>query len=187
MPTPTWWVGQADQAAGVDGAVDIDHRPGAGDSTCIMPKRCCAVSGWPGIITRVSADGAIQWRAITVEDGPAWARMMLAIEESYGTEDIVGADDLVQDLRDPSVDPERGTMAAFSEGSMIAYAGLRASPSVTDRHEMDLHGGVHPSARGRGLGTRLLAWAEQAGAAAAPGALPRLPARAIGQLPGRSG
>jgi mycothiol synthase len=127
-----------------------------------MPKRCCAVSGWPGIITRVSADGAIQWRAITVEDGPAWARLMLAIEESYGTEDIVGADDLVEDLRDPSVDPERGTMAAFNEGSMIAYAGLRASPSVTGRHEMDLYGAVHPSQRGGGLGTRLLAWAEQA-------------------------
>ncbi len=110
----------------------------------------------------MSADGPIQWRAITVEDGPAWARLVLAIEESYGTEDIVGADDLVEDLLDPNVDPECGTMAAFSSGSMIAYAGLRASPSVTDRHEMDLHGGVHPRARGRGLGTRLLAWAEQA-------------------------
>jgi mycothiol synthase len=45
---------------------------------------------------------------------------------------------------------------------MIAYAGLRASPGATGRHEMDLHGAVHPSQRGRGLGTRLLAWAEQA-------------------------
>jgi AcrR family transcriptional regulator len=96
------------------------------------------------------------------EDGAGWARLVLAIEESYGTQDIVSADDLLDDLRDPNVDPERGTIAAFSEGNMIAYAGLRASPSVTGRHEMHLHGGVHPSQRGRGLGTRLLAWAEQA-------------------------
>ena len=120
------------------------------------------VSGRPGIIARVAADRANRWRTITAEDGAEWARQVLAIEESYGTEEILGADDLVADLRDPDVDPERGTIAAFSEGNMIAYAGLRASPGVTGRHEMHLYGGVHPSQRGRGLGTRLLAWAEQA-------------------------
>jgi mycothiol synthase len=120
------------------------------------------VSGRPGIITRVSADVAIQWRPITAADGAEWARLMLAIEESYGTQDIVGADDLVEDLRDPDVDAERGTIAAFSGGNMVAYAGLRSRSSVSGRHEMDLYGGVHPGHRGRGLGTQLLAWAEQA-------------------------
>ena len=106
---------------------------------------CCPVCGWPGIVAGMTGDVAIQWRAITAEDGAEWARLLLTVEESYGTEDIVGAEDLVEDLRDPYVDPERGTIAAFSEGSMIAYAGLRASPSVTGRHEMDLHGAVHPA------------------------------------------
>ena len=116
----------------------------------------------PGNIAGVTGDGALQWRAITVDDCVEWARLLLAVEESYGTEDIVGAEDLLEDLRDPFVDPDRGTIAAFSQGSMIAYAGLRASATVTDRHEMDLHGAVHPGRRGRGLGTGLLAWAEQA-------------------------
>jgi mycothiol synthase len=114
------------------------------------------------IIAGMSADAAVQWRPITAEDGAQWARLVLAIEESYGTEEYLGPDDLVADLRDPDVDPERGTIAAFHQDSMIAYAGLRASPSVTGRHEMQLYGGVHPGHRGRGLGTRLLAWAEQA-------------------------
>jgi mycothiol synthase len=122
----------------------------------------CLVPGGPGIIARMEDNGAIQWRAITEEDGTEWARLLLVVEESYGTEDFVGAEDLVEDLRDPDVDPARGTIAAFSEGSMIAYAGLRASPRVTGRHEMDLYWAVHPSHRGGGLGTRLLAWAEQA-------------------------
>jgi mycothiol synthase len=122
----------------------------------------CTVRGWPCIIARMKADVAVQWRAITPEDGAEWARLLLTVEESYGTEDIVGAEDLVEDLRDPYVDAQRGTIAAFSQGSMVAYAGLRASPSVTGRHEMDLHGAVHPGQRGRGLGTRLLSWAEQA-------------------------
>jgi mycothiol synthase len=110
----------------------------------------------------VTDDVAVQWRPITVGDAAAWAGLMLAIEESYGTQDILGADDLVEDLRDPDVDAERGTMAVFSAGDMVAFAGLRSSPSVVGRHEMDLYGGVHPAHRGRGLGTRLLAWAEQA-------------------------
>jgi mycothiol synthase len=123
---------------------------------------CCAVSGGPGIVAGVTGAGAVQWRAITAEDGASWARLLLAVEEADGTEEIVGAEDLVEDLRDPYVDPERGTIAAFSNGNMIAYAGLRASPTVTGHHEMELHGGVHPGQRRRGLGTRLLAWAEQA-------------------------
>ncbi|MGD0686410.1 MAG: GNAT family N-acetyltransferase, partial [Streptosporangiaceae bacterium] len=110
----------------------------------------------------MTGDGAVQWRAITADDGAEWARLLLAVAESYGTDDIVGAEDLVEDLRDPYVDPDRGTIAAFSGGIMIAYAGLRASPSVTGRHEMELDGAVHPNQRRRGLGTRLLAWAEQA-------------------------
>ena len=150
---------------------------------------CCPVSSRPGIIARVTADGAVQWRAITAEDGAEWARLVLAVEESYGREEILGADDLVEDLRDPDVDPERGTIAAFSEGSMIAYAGLRASPGLTGRHEMYLSGAVHPGQRGRGLGTRLLAWAEQAApplhfprATGSPGMRPGRRRR-----PGRSG
>ena len=104
----------------------------------------------------------MQWRAITVADAAEWAGLLLAVEESQATEEIVGAEDLAEDLRDPYVDAERGTIAVFSQGSMIAYAGLRASPNVTGRHEMSLYGCVHPGQRGRGLGTRLLAWAEQA-------------------------
>ena len=122
----------------------------------------CQVRGWPGIIAGVTGDVAVQWRAITADDGAEWARLLLAVEESYGTDDIVGAEDLVEDLRDPYVNPDRGTIAVFSGGSMIAYAGLRTSPSVTGRHEMELDGAVHPNQRRRGLGTRLLAWAEQA-------------------------
>jgi mycothiol synthase len=110
----------------------------------------------------MTGEGAVQWRSITAADGAAWARLVLAVEQSYGTDNFAGAEDLVEDLRDPYVDPERGTIAAFRAGSMIAYAGLRASPGVTGRHEMDLYGAVHPGERGRGLGTRLLAWAEQA-------------------------
>ncbi len=143
----------------------------------------CTMIGRPGIIAGVTGDVAVQWRAITADDAAEWARLLLAVEESYGTEDIVGAEDLVEDLSDPYVDPVRGTVAAFSRGSMIAYGGLRAGAGVTGRHEMDLHGAVHPSHRGRGLGTRLLAWAEAAARPLHQARYPGLAARAVGQLP----
>lgn len=114
------------------------------------------------MLASVADEMAIQWRPITVGDGPAWARLVLAVEQSYGTGQVVGAEDLVDHLRDPCVDPERGTVAAFSQDRMIAYAGLRASASAIGRHEMHLSGGVRPDQRGRGLGTALLDWAEQA-------------------------
>ncbi len=113
------------------------------------------------MIARVGTDGDFAWRAITERDVPDWARLLNEIEQTAGTQEFVGADDLLDDLRDPDVDPERGTIAAFSQGSMIAWSGLRASAVAGGRHEMHLLGGVHPGQRGQGLGTRLLAWAEQ--------------------------
>ena len=53
-------------------------------------------------------------------------------------------------------------IAAFSRETMIAWAGLRTRAGAGGRHEVQLLGGVHPRQRGRGLGTRLLAWAEEA-------------------------
>jgi mycothiol synthase len=122
----------------------------------------CAMSGGFGTIAQVRNDEAVAWRAITAADAPEWAGLLMAIEESNGTEEIVGAEDLVDDLRDPDVDPERGTIAAFRQGTMVAWAGLRARAAAGDRHEMQLLGGVHPGQRRQGLGTRLLAWAEPA-------------------------
>ena len=85
------------------------------------------------MIARVGTDGTFAWRAITAQDAPEWARLLNEIEESAGTQEFVGADDLLDDLRDPDVDPERGTIAAFSQGSMIAWSGLRASAVADGR------------------------------------------------------
>jgi GNAT superfamily N-acetyltransferase len=128
-----------------------------------------------GIIAPMGADTAFGWRAITAADAPEWARLLGAIEESYGTEEFVSADDLVADLEDPDVDPERGTIAAFSQRSMVGWAGLRTSAVAGERHDIELLGGVHPAERGRGLGTRLLAWAEPAARALHEARHPRLP------------
>jgi mycothiol synthase len=45
---------------------------------------------------------------------------------------------------------------------MIGYGMLTARMSADPVHEMYVSGGVHPSYRRRGLGGRILAWAEQA-------------------------
>ena len=57
----------------------------------------CMVSGGLSIIARVGADDVFVWRAITVEDCSEWARLLNAIEESNGTQELVGAEDLEDD------------------------------------------------------------------------------------------
>ena len=113
-------------------------------------------------VADVTDDVAVQWRPITVADGPrgpgsCWRSRSLRHAGHRRHRRPGGRSRDVGRGRGT-----RGTMAVFSAGDMIAFAGLRSSPSVTGRHEMDLYGGVHPAHRGRGLGTRLLAWAEQA-------------------------
>src|ERR1700722_4684570 len=117
----------------------------------------------------MDADREFAWRAITAQDAPGWARLLLAIEEANGTEEIVGADDLVDDLRDPAVDPERDTTAALRQGGVHPWRALRVRAGTGARSEAELLGGVPPGQRGRGLGARLLAWAEQAGQAQSGG------------------
>jgi GNAT superfamily N-acetyltransferase len=61
--------------------------------------------------------------------------------------------DLTSDLRLPSVDPERDTVAVWSDPEVVGWAFLP--------NERGAWVDVHPEARGRGLGTWLRRWTEE--------------------------
>ena len=52
------------------------------------------------------------------------------------------------------LDHERGTLAAFDGETMVGYSLVAHLPLATELHRMFLEGGVRPSHRRRGIGTR---------------------------------
>ncbi len=97
------------------------------------------------------------WRPLRQTDLAAWHALLVAVESADGTGENYDTDDLAEELADPGMDFARDTLAAFDGPDMVAYAGMRTRPAA-DVGGMWLDSAVHPKARGRGIGTRLLAW-----------------------------
>lgn len=103
----------------------------------------------------------LTWRALTAVDTPAVTRLLAAAEVVDDTGEHYDESDVAEELEDPGVDLARDTLAAVgSDGGLVAYGGLRAAPTVRDVDRIHFDGTVLPAARRRGLGGRLLEWAE---------------------------
>src|SRR5829696_2626916 len=114
-----------------------------------------------GVLTEPALD-RLTWRPATAADVPAWARLLAAVEAADRTGENYGKADLAEELADPSLDLARDTLvAAAPDGELVAFGGLRGSATVRDVDRIWLGGAVHPAARGRGLGRRLLTWQER--------------------------
>jgi mycothiol synthase len=100
------------------------------------------------------------WRALTPGDAPALTRTYAAVEAVDRTGDHYSE----QDVRD---ELEHGdTMAAVA-----AHKEIIAFARVQDAEPVRVEGAVLPAARGRGLGRRLLEWAEERAASLQAGAV----------------
>ena len=99
---------------------------------------------------------------MTPEDAGDLVALWTAIEDADGSEDYLSEQDLRQEFGDPNRDFARGSIATYDGRAMVGYGVLTCRSTADSVHDMRYRGGVHPSYRGRGLGTGLLAWAEQA-------------------------
>ncbi|HEY1626917.1 MAG TPA: GNAT family N-acetyltransferase [Streptosporangiaceae bacterium] len=107
-------------------------------------------------------NGALGWRAIELGDVPEWAVMLDAVAKTESDPRYYGEQDLRELFGYPDSDFAGGSIAAFDEDAMVACAFLITRPFGERAHAMRLNGAVHPRYRRRGLGGRLLDWAEQA-------------------------
>ena len=102
--------------------------------------------------------GNYTWRWLTADDTPAWSDLLSAIAKVDGTDEVIGADDLAEELDDPGIEIQRDTFAVTGgDGTLVAYGTVhqpveRADGMVRAR----FNGGVHPEHRRRGIGTELL-------------------------------
>jgi GNAT superfamily N-acetyltransferase len=107
-------------------------------------------------------DADLDWRPIEPKDAAAWSATLIEIQHADRDWEFLTEQDLLDDFGNPDHDFPRGSMGAFADGTMAAFGTVRVRSQADPVHDMRSWGGVHPDWRQRGLGTRLLDWAEDA-------------------------
>lgn len=91
-----------------------------------------------------------RWSRLTTDDGEAWAALANTLAEVDDTDEFVRAEDLTEELTDDGVDPSRDTWAVWDGDRLVAFGGVRVSPTLG--HDGTARawflGGVHPDHRG---------------------------------------
>lgn len=91
-----------------------------------------------------------RWSRLTTDDGEAWAALANTLAEVDDTDEFVRAEDLTEELTDDGVDPTRDTWAVWEGDRLVAFGGVRVSPTLG--HDGTARawflGGVHPDHRG---------------------------------------
>jgi mycothiol synthase len=101
-------------------------------------------------------------RPLAPGDAREWAALLTAIQDADGGDDYSSEQDLQEAFGNPSQDYANGSIAISDGRTMVGYGVLTCRSEADLVHNMRYEGGVHPSYRGRGIGTELLDWAEQA-------------------------
>lgn len=104
-------------------------------------------------------------RPITREHVNAWAGLIESIRVADGHDEVLGADDLLEDFDGPAYDFERGSVGVYDGEAMVGHATLMLRAQADPVDQIFMWGGVHPGHRARGIGGWLVSWAEQAAAA----------------------
>ncbi len=108
----------------------------------------------------------LTWRALRLDDAPSLARARAAVEAVDDTGEHFSEQDVRDELEDASTDLDRDTFGGVGpDGEFVAYARVSGPSAVADVDRIHVSGAVVPAARGRGLGRRLLEWAEERAAA----------------------
>jgi mycothiol synthase len=112
-------------------------------------------------IQQVSFDAGLDCRPIDLEQVRPYAELVEAIMIADGDDQFMSADEIRDDLTDPLIDLEQGSLACYDGVQMVGYSIVSRRSSADPVHRLRQWGGVHPQYRGRGIGFWLLGWAEE--------------------------
>jgi mycothiol synthase len=121
-----------------------------------------------------------RWRPIEAEDAAACAALSVAIQAADGGAEVLSEQDVLDTMSDPNYDFSRGSMAVFDGTVLAGYCVLMKRTAADPVHEMYQQGGVNPRYRGRGLGGKLMEWAERAAVPIHEDAFPGRPLSLVG-------
>ena len=123
--------------------------------------------------------GDLVRRPIGTADCKDWARLLAAVEPVDGTGENYDADDLVEELADPNIDPARDSLGLWLDGTMIGYGLARGGQDLVDGgYRVAVEGTVHPDHRRRGYGRPIVDWSLARAAQIAAERHPGVPALA---------
>ncbi|SEM58977.1 GNAT family N-acetyltransferase [Streptacidiphilus jiangxiensis] len=96
-------------------------------------------------------------RPIAPTDAAPLAELLNAIEVVDVFGEYYSEEDATDQINDPVLDLERGTVGVFDGDRMVGFSSAAHKLHVEDVHRVTVSGGVHPKYRRRGLGAELLA------------------------------
>lgn len=104
----------------------------------------------------------LTWRPIAASDVEPWARLLRRAEEVDRTGENYSAEDLAEELEDPSLDAAQDTIAAWAGDQLVAYGLVRGRATPADGlYRVQVDGCVDPDFRRRGIGGQVLAGAAE--------------------------
>ncbi|MEV0269014.1 GNAT family N-acetyltransferase [Hamadaea sp. NPDC050747] len=101
----------------------------------------------------------VRWTQVTEQDAAAWAGLCARAEEVDKTGENYDAEDLAEELADPLVSLEHGTLAGWDGDVLVAVGVLRNRATANPVNRVYFDGVVDPAYRRQGLGRRLTEWA----------------------------
>ena len=94
---------------------------------------------------------------IHLEHVGAWTELTNRLAAVDDTDEFYEAEDLLEELQEPGVDPTRDTLGLWDHGTMVGFGQLRLGEQLRDgRGRVSIGGGISPEYRRRGHGTVIM-------------------------------
>ncbi|MFF5792722.1 GNAT family N-acetyltransferase [Paeniglutamicibacter sp. NPDC012692] len=91
------------------------------------------------------------------ENVQAWAELTNHLAVVDRTDEFYEAEDLLEELHEPGMEPELDTVAVWDANRLVGYAQLRVGHQLREGlSRVSITGGVHLDYRRQGVGTRLM-------------------------------
>lgn len=131
-------------------------RPGPNFMGSPYSLACDPVTSSDAVAAGDGHGGAM--RPVTPSDFPALARLMNEINAGTGLLLVHSPEEVAEDLSLPYVDLATDAVCIEEDGEIVGHAHTYFVDSAERELRCYVFGGVHPSARERGIGSRLVAW-----------------------------